>query len=368
MTPQEIMDLKPMAYWSLPKNASDAQKQKFKKMLEANEYILTLKKDGASYRSIVLKDEVIMQSRTVNKKTNNFVEKQDRVPHLTAELANLPKNTIVLGEICFNDSRLNSNDIVSIMGCLPDKAIERQKGNPLYYYIYDVLMYDGKDLTEEPYESRLNTLLYIQNKNIFSNFIQFVEPVYENIEATISEWLERGEEGGLLMHKNKPYVLGPKNSTEKRPAWTSIKIKQELIDFLDLVIMGTTAATQQYTGRYPATHSYWQNIKTNELVEGNYHNQTGYVPVSSTYFQGLIGGFELGAYYNGNLIKVCSVSNLTDELREDATKNFNKYRLKVVKVSAMQVDNERRSLRHPVFMGFHENKNAKDCLYEDIFR
>lgn len=357
----EFKEMEPMKYWSLPNSASAAQKKKLQQAVRGKDYYAVLKRDGAWYRFIKDGSELLLQSRTVSVKTKQYVEKQDNVPHIIDALNNLlPDQTVVVGEICYAGNSTISSDVVSIMGCLPEKAIARQKEEKLHYYIFDILMYNGLDVHTSPAEQRMKLIQKIAAQNT-SEYIEFAEPVFENLEEQLGVWLEEGEEGGVLMHKQKPYTEG------RSPAWSTIKFKQSLADNLDLVIMGFTPPIEKYTGKYPAMWRYWKNLKTGELVEGNYYADGGYLPVSEYYFEGLIGGFELGAYYGDKLISVGKIANLTDELREDATHNPNKYIGTVVEVSAMSVDTERKSLRHAKLVKLRPDKNASECLYKEIF-
>lgn len=354
-------DMEPMRYWSLSAKASEAQKKKLQAAVRGKDYYAVLKRDGAWYRFVKNGEELLLQSRTISKKTGVYVEKQDRVPHIIEELNQFPDHTVVLGEICFPDGSGTSSDVVSIIGCGAEKAIARQKDVKMHYYIFDILAYDGHELDTQPAEKRMQMLKKLNEQYKF-NHISFVEPVFDNLEEQIGIWLENGEEGAVLMKKDKPYKPG-KNAT----AWNTIKFKQSLVDNIDLVIMGFTPPVTHYTGKYLQSWTYWENMKTGKLVKGNYHLDGGYRAVSQYYFKGLIGGFELGAYYNDKLISVGKVANLTDELREDATKNPNDYLGTVVEVNAMSVDSERNSLRHAKLVRLRPDKDASECLYKEIF-
>ena len=360
MNISKLREEKPMLYWSLPNG--DNYKTKFKKALANENYILTKKVDGALYRYSKSCNDAILQSRTISRSTGVLVEKQDNVPAIMEALNVLPKDTILMGEICFKDPNLTSKDVISIMGCLPAKAIQRQKETPVSYYIFDVLAYNGVETHTLPYAKRMQVLKKIESSYDFSDNIIFAQPTTENIEETISQWLAQGFEGAILMHKDKPYLF------DKRPAWNSIKVKQELAETLDLVIMEFSPPIKEYTGKYPQGWNYWENVKTGELEEGKLYSNGGYLPISEHYFYGRIGGFKLGAYQGDNLIPVCKVANLTNELREKVTNNPHDYIKKVVRVQAMSVDLQSRSLRHPKLIDFHPDKNDKECLYSDIFQ
>lgn len=358
---EKYRKLEPAKYWSLPK--TESAKNKFQKALQNNEYIATLKRDGQLYRFSKSEVDSILQSRTVSKKTRELVQKQDNVPHIMQELNQLPPNTMLMGEICFPmGSNKISSDITSIMGCLPEKAVKRQENQKLHYYIFDVLIFNGVELYDMGYEQRMQYLEKIKKEYKFSKEIEFVELVQENIQENIAKWLQMGEEGGMLMKRTAPYVF------EKRPAWNSIKIKQSLTEDLDLIVMDFTAPTKEYKGKFPQSHSFWENVKTGELVEGSFYSNGGYLPVSKNYYYGLVGGFVLGAYQGEKLVEVAKVANLTDELREEIEKDRSSFIGRVAKVAAMSVDKEKRSLRHPNFIGFHGDKNPKECVYKDIFK
>lgn len=359
----DFKTMEPMKYWSLPTSASAGQKKKMKTALASNDYYAVLKRDGAWYRFIKSDTELLLQSRTLSKKTGEYVEKQNNVPHIIEELNNiLPTNTVVIGEIVLPLENTISSDVITVMGCLPEKAIARQKDIKLHYYIFDILMYKGLDVSMMPAETRIKLVQKIKvGLTQPAEYIEFAEPVFENVEEQIGIWLEQGEEGGVLMHKNRPYVAG------RSPAWYTIKFKQSLVDNLDLVIMGFTPPVKAYTGKYPMMWRYWENLKTGEKVEGNYYSNGGYVAISEYYYLGLIGGFELGAYYEDKLISVGKVANLTDELRESATAEPDKYLGSVVEVAAMSIDSERNSLRHAKLVRLRPDKNAEECLYSEIF-
>ena len=361
-TVEDIKYLKPMSYWAFPSNSSSNQKARFAKAMETG-YGLTLKRDGALYRAIVEEDGVILQSRTISRTTGVFVEKQDRVPEITKALSKLPVGTVLMGEVCFplEMGNLISSDVVSIMGCLAPKAIKRQEATPLNYYIFDVLMYGEEPFYNRPYKVRVEKLNEIRKLLRGEVRLEVAEPIFKDLTKTIENFLDNGWEGGVLMKLDEPYAF------EKRPAWTSIKVKQSS-DTVDLVITGTTPPIKGYTGKYPASHQYWENIKTGKLVEGNYYADGGYLPVSVNYFRGLIGGLQLSAYYNDKLIEVARVSNLTDDIREQITENPDSYIGMVVEVGAMMIDVEKKSLRHPKLLKLRPDKNAEECLYTDIFR
>lgn len=341
-------DSLPMRYWTC------TNESKLKK--EIDNYIPLLKRDGAWYRGIVeINKQITLQSRTISKKTALPAEKQNNVPHIVEELQKLPNNTIVLGEICFLDSSKKSTDVTAIMNALPAKAIDRQSNNPLYYALFDVLMYNGEVVYTKPFKERLAIL-----QQIFVDIkFEYIIPPQVGTVEDVETWLEQGEEGAVLMHKDSPYVTDMKSAK----AWVSVKMKKRINVDLDGVVMGVTAPTKEYNGDNLLTWEYWENPMTGAKAAGNYYDK-GYTPISKAYYHNWIGGLVVGAYYGDTLVEVCRLSNLTENL---AALDETYWKGKVVKFSGMEVDKKKKSIRHPKFKGLHADKNANECLYEDIF-
>ena len=346
----QIKNAKPMRYWSAKDNNAT------KLQAELDNYIAVKKMDGFMYRAVLEADGDILQSRTASAKDGAFVEKQANVPHIMEALQCLPKDTVLVGEICYMDSSKTSKDVTKIMGSLPAKALERQASSKLYYYIFDVLYLGGEQIHSKPYKQRLEIL-----QIMFANYGmgEYIIPAEVGEPSIIDGWLASGYEGGVLMHKEKPYVLD-KSSAQ---AWTTVKIKQQISLDLDAVVMDTLPPTKEYNGKYIETWELWECPKTGNKMQGQFYGK-GYTPISKAYFYGFIGGLQLGCYYGNTLVEVARVANLTEELASQG-KNF--WVGKVVKFSGMSVDNVLKSIRHPKFVAVHGDKNANECLYEDIF-
>lgn len=331
----------PMLYLKTPKDASS--------LMASGNYIAQPKKDGYWYALTKTKNgQVYLFSRSDSKKTHFPSEKIDNVPHLKEWAEQIPNDTILLGEIYYPG--FTSKTVTSIMGCLPNKAIERQSKNMglVHYYIHDILKWGGKDYVSEE----------IQFEYRYGNLCELVDIGLENpewIEIAISKtgfdmenciisWMDKGEEGAVVKLKSGLYLPG-KRTRE------NFKVKQHE-DTLDFVITGFVDPEMEYTGKELETWPYWENN----------------IPVTKAYYNGWKMGFTIGLYDGDHIQEIGKVtSGLTDELREDIAVNPNKYLGEVVKVSCMSIDKDAMSLRHPVFEGMHTDKPAGDCRLEDIF-
>ena len=122
-----------MRIWQLPDN----KKHELSKHCNSGEYFAQEKVDGFWYQFEKTDNYSYLFSRTVSAKDGLLVEKSANVPHLTNFLADkLPPKTTIIGEIYYPGK--TSKDATVVMGCLPDKAIERQQDNPIHYYIHDI--------------------------------------------------------------------------------------------------------------------------------------------------------------------------------------------------------------------------------------
>ena len=333
-----------MKIWKLP----DGKEYMFAELANSGDYFATIKKDGYWYMFEKTDDGVCyMFSRTTSKETGILSEKIANVPHLEAALNCLPNGSILIGEIYYPGK--TSKDVTTIMGCLAPKAIQRQEESCglIHYYVHDIIKYNGFDLKNEGAWTRFQVLQKVWEKHQLFNkseYLEIAEPILDNIQEATAEALNNGEEGMVLKKKDVVY------SPDKRPAWSSIKIKK--MDYADVVCIGACDATKEYTGKEIESWPYW--------VDG--------VPVTKGYYYGWKTAIRIGAYNDkGELVEIGTVaSGLTDELRENL-KNFDDYYLRVCSVQCMEKDKQEHTLRHPFFKGFRDDKDPKDCTIDTIF-
>lgn len=322
-----------------------------------------LKKDGALYMYVKGEHgEDYLFGRTVSKKTGLLTEKSANVPHIINTFKNIPNNTIILGEIYYPGK--TSKDVTSIMGCLADKATERQNGSYgwIHYYIYDCLEYKGTSLLKYDNWTRYQVLqAVIEKYKLYAyEYIDVAAAVEEEIYPAIGAALAAGEEGMVVKKKTAFYEPG------KRPQ-TMLKAKQ--VDNIDAVIIGFKDPVKEYTGKEIETWTYWYNPKTDKFLNGIFYGQ-GYEPITKHYYYGWKNAIEIGAYdSNGQLKSIGTIaSGLTDYMREDMTSHPEKYLHKVCEIQCMMKDNKEQTLRHGFFLQIREDKNETDCQLTEIFK
>ena len=362
-------------------------------LCENGEYFAQLKKDGYWYMyEKTSGGNVYLFSRNESVETGTLAEKSANVPHIMQELDVFPAGTIVIGEVYYPDVKKTSKDITPIMGSLPEKAIERQKGEYgyLHYYVHDCIRFAGVDLTNFGASVRYEVLKAAYEKFGLDNstYIVLAERIDENIFEFINQALAEGEEGVVMKKKTAPYTPG------KRPVWDTIKIKKT--DTCDAVCMGFSEPTKyyngkldvgpNYTGKDAKEWSYWiieqrdsifpedSKIVSEKIVP---IGQTeiirsplfGTMPVTKAYYYGWKTSMDVGAYDDkGKLIKIGSVSSgLTESLQAIAGSAPDTLVGRVVELSGMEKNHEDKTLRHFFFKRFRDDKKAKDCLIKEIF-
>lgn len=336
----------PMLVGKAPKNYED--------MFKNTPIIGTVKKDG--YWSQLIKDEneVHLYSRTVSKKTGYYSDNIEKVPHIKDwAMSELPNGTCLIGEVYYPNG--TSKNVTSVLGALPEKAIERQKGDygKIHFYMHDILAYNGEDyvMNNVPYGFRYSCLC--EHIDIETPLIPELEVArcydnaYLDLDKITIDKLAAGEEGMVFRVEDGLYAPG------KRQPKVMFKIKQTQND-IDFVITEVLPPEYLYTGKEFDT---WQ-----------YKDKEGNLITKAAYY-GWAGALRLGAYDSaGNLVSIGRVSSgLTDNLKADLAANPDKYIGITVEVNCMSLDKKNKTFRHPYLSRLRFDKPAQDCKLEEIF-
>ena len=352
-------ELEPMKYYAHPKTFKGDAKADARNKIYSGEWIGARKMDG--YFTKFVKDEdgnIMLLTRNRNTQ-GEFSNKIDYLPHIRPYFEALPNGTCFLAEVYFPNNE-GSNQVTKIFGSLVDKAIARQKDEKLSIYIFDVLAYDGVVYLDYKAVDRFFSLKYIKEEytNPFVSYAEYYDG--QNLWNMIQNVLADGGEGGVIIKKDSLYQPG------KRSSKVSLKIKKELQDNIDCFFTGRISTpTRLYSGKEIETWPYWENIKTGELINrpmfDEYEAGESLEPVTKPYFYDWAGSLEI-AVYDGNKVRpVGMISGLTDEIKA----NYKNYKGRVIEVTAMQLT-EDKMFRHPKMVCFKDDKEAKDCLWEQI--
>lgn len=356
----DFKELEVQKYWSFPSSYSKERKrEEMHNMIFSGNYIGSRKMDGALAKFV--KDEdgnmmLLSRSRAVN---GEFPNKIGHVPHLHEFFNSLPNGTCLLGELYFPNKE-GSRHVTTIMGCLEEKAIARQKsGDKLYYYVFDVLAFDGKSFLKADIESRIDELnqcwrTYGENYWKWAEYFKG-EELWEKLQKTLAV----GGEGVVITKCGTCYQPG------KRPARQTLKVKKELQIDIDAFIIGANAPTKEYTGKDLPNWEYYVNTRTDErLPVGNYYKM--YLdgeciePVSKNYYYNRPGSLQLGLMNDEKVHYLGDVSGITDEVKD----NWKQYIGRCCQITGMELSEGH--IRHPKFVCWRDDKRKEDCTIDQI--
>lgn len=367
----DFWDMPSMKYWSHPKSYDvKKKKEESKYMCISGNYMGSRKYDGAW--NMLIKDmegNFHLRSRTESV-NGGYTDKAEWIPWITEELSWIPNGTVLVGEICFPNNE-GSRKITSVLNCLKDKCIDRQKQNGiLNFYVFDILAYKGKSLINIPFETRIRTYLECELADISNNKYVFMADYKEGSELweLYGQVIAEGGEGIVITRKDCKYLPG------KRTARMTLKMKKEINDTIDAFIDGDyKPATRDYKGKTPLDqYSYWENIRTGEISGKckflEYTNGEPWEPVSRLYALGYAGSISFSVMKDGKPVHIGYISGITDEMRKGIVENPEKYIHKVFELSAMEIEHigESYSLRHGKIEKERSDKNYLDCDFSQI--
>ena len=359
----------PSTTWSAEKKKQNAMDKIFSGLWWG-----AVKKDGCFYLcGKTMEEEIFVRPRAKNTK-GEFVNKVDWVPQIHDFLNKLEPGTVLIGEL-YLPSNEQAKSTSSIMNSLCAKGIKRQEKeeNKLHLYIFDILADEGESYLNM---KAIDRFLKVEDysKKYQSPYIEFAT-YYNGRELwnKLQETLANGGEGIVITYEDATYEPG------KRSAKISLKVKKELQDTVDCVIIGANPPTKAYNGKEIETWEYWFDEINNgcilasvyfesqhESIYNKYVSGEPVYPVTKNWFYGWAGSWKLGAYKDGKLIQIGSLSGLTDEQKE----NWRDYVGKVVEVSAMETSENQeggKGLRHPKLISIREDITPEECTYERIF-
>ena len=359
---KELYELTPMKYFSFPSTYSSQQKQeRIKFLLDTNQYIYSLKTDGNWSRAIWMEGEMLLQSRTVSKKTGTYGEFQDKVLFADAIREAFHDTTMLIGEIYLDEGR--DKDVGTILRCLPDKALSRQKDDKvLKYRIFDCWYYNG--ILPKAVEAIGSPLV---------DYVKYYEAKSETFFDKLNNIFNAGGEGVVLYHKDMVPCEGA------TPSWQTLKVKQEMALDADCFIYGTEPAEKNYTGKELPTWQYWMNDKTGEKFVGSYYldylDGGMLIPISKGYYHNWPGAIKCAVWdENHNPVVLCKCSGLTEEMKAALRDNYDDWHMCPIKINGMMLSEtfdkngkKEYSIRHPKLITIRDtDMDIEDCTLSKI--
>ena len=354
-----------MLYWSFPASYSaEKKKNEYNDAVYSGKYLGALKVDG--YYQRLIKDEdgnCFMIARSKNVK-GEAVNKIEWVPQIMGFMRGLPNGTVLLSE-CYLPGNEGSKNITSLLGCLKEKCIARQEaGQKLHLYIFDICAWNGENWVKKPAAERFAWI------NEQESLCPYVEYAYYFRGAELNEklqsYLADGREGMVITREDCPIYF------KRTPAHMTIKIKQELRETIDVIVLGANAPTRLYGGKEIESWKYWEHMLTKEKLEGEFYKKYSdgepIEPITKAYFHGWAGSLIIGLYDAAadKVVPIGSVSGLTEEVLQ----NWQSYKGKVLEVGGMQLMRDSKGeftgIRHPKVISIRTDKSPKECTIDQI--
>jgi bifunctional non-homologous end joining protein LigD len=186
------------------------------------EWIFEPKLDGVRCLAFRDGDEVRLLSRTQRSMNDSY-------PEVVEALAAAPASEFVIdGEIVAFAGGRTSFETLQRRMQIRDADAARRTGVAVFYYVFDILHLDGRDLTGLPLRERKAAL---RKALSFSGPIHFVSHRNRDGEALYKEACRKGWEGLIAKRADSPY------RGKRSPDWLKFKCSHEQ----ELVVGGFTA-------------------------------------------------------------------------------------------------------------------------------
>lgn len=296
--------------------------------INGHSYCIEEKYDGYSYINM----EGKFYSKRLSQAKGNVggaIDKTDNIPHLAKILKHVYEKCgcDLHGELYSIGG--TSDDVTKIMGCSPDKAVERQAdavflygpNGALHYMLIDIRRFQNKSIINEPHRVRRAILKYV-----YENYIKPIDPngyiqltkEFNDVDprTTFANIVRNGGEGIIIKDENALYIPG------KKPMNNWIKGKKSVTH--DVYMIGLTEGTGKNTNLFGAIR-----------------------------FAHIVDGKEIEC---GN----CS-SGLSDEMRQHIYDNADMFiaNKQVFEIEAIQ--QSAKSFRNPVFLRLRDDKSWSEC-------
>ena len=416
MTAKEVMEKDLASVLTDPNFAADEKLDGERGILQ---FMQNDSVEGALYKSVHC---TRIFSRRISKKTGFYNEKTDSVPHLRG--INIPylEGTILDGEMLIEGGDFKKTS--SILNCLPEEAISRQKRfGRIVFHAFDCLYFKGACIEHLPLIERKEKLSavmriiarhkipYIQEIPWFTKilYVDISEIEFKRIypkthgilrdalklfkgcgdvrvpmtKEVYFQWIvATGGEGLMVKDLSAPY--------EHKRTRAYQKIKKRI--YRDVVITGFVPPTKEYTGKFPKDFwEFWEkdgkSYQAHKTESASKLCGKGLIPVTRNWFNKQVGGIEYGVRVTaddidflenaeksfefrtikgvGECVVVGVCEGIDDLEREKLSAAPEKFVGKVFEVEGNEMFYDTGKIRHPRFHRWRPDKDGATCYWRD---
>jgi DNA ligase D-like protein (predicted ligase) len=295
------------------------------------QWLYELKLDG--YRALAFKRNGVVHLRSRN--DNDFAT---RYPGVLKGLARMPDDTAIDGEvIALDDDGRPSFNALQNYG---------SAAAPVIYYVFDVMVLAGRDVTREPLEKR-RELLEQKVLPKLSEPVRYASSLDAPLPVLVQSVKEQGFEGLVAKRRNSVYEPGLRTG-----AWMKMRVNRGQ----EFVIGGYTRGTKTFDA---LIFGYYEGEKLIYVAR----TRNGFTPVTRA---------QPFRKFKGLEINECPFANLPEARSGRWGQGLTKAKmaecqwLKPELVGQFEFlewtgDNH---LRHSKFVGLREDKKARDVVRE----
>lgn len=337
----DFAELETEKYWSYPAASRKESKDEIKKLILSGKYLGSRKMDGHYFRFTKSEDGVMHLNTRSRGVRGTYTDKIGHVPHLHEFFDKLPNGVCLLGELYIPEHE-TASEVNKVIGAAEKKAVQIQADaeRRLHYYVFDIWQWDGESMLDTPAGERFRRLSEIAEEYADEN-VQFARYCKgRELMDELGDIFESGGEGIVMTRADSKPEPG------KRTSRKTIKVKKEIRETLDVIILGTNPPARKYNGK---TMEHWMYWEDGEAVTRNYA-------------LGLPGSLKIGVMRDGETVEIGALAGLPDEILEKADSLIGQ----VVEISCMEI-HKTGGLRHPVFIGMRPELRAGDCEYAKIY-
>jgi DNA ligase D-like protein (predicted ligase) len=296
-----------------------------------DQWLYELKLDG--YRAIAFKRSGALHLRSRNDNDFNV-----RYPAVVNALVKLPDNTVTDGEIvAFDQEGRPSFNALQNYGSAQA---------PVVYYVFDVMVLAGEDVTREPLSKRRELL----EKKVLPRLaepIRYSAPLDADLPVLIQSVKQHGFEGLVAKRRTSVYEPGLRTG-----AWMKMRVNRGQ----EFVIGGYTRGTKTFDA---LIFGYYDGDRLIYVAR----TRNGFTPVSRV---------QLFKKFKGLEIAECPFANLPEAKSGRWGQGLTKAKmaecvwLKPVLVGQFEFLEwtGENHLRHSKFIGLRDDKNARDVHKE----